>query len=177
MIKISLESLQYPIGKFKWVENPTPIEIKAAIGEIEAFPKALSSLCTSFTESDLEKTYRQEGWTVAQVLHHIADSHMHCYLRLKHAVLEETPTIKSYNESDWANTTDGNSLSIVHSVSLIKALHQRWCLFLSSLNPIDLEKCYFHPERKKHYSVGATIMLYAWHGKHHLAHLKIATKK
>jgi len=173
----SLESLQYPIGKFQWIEKPTLSEIKTAISVIEAFPKKLIALSASFTESDVEKTYRLGGWTVAQVIHHIADSHMHCYLRLKHAILEDTPTIKDYNESDWANTPDGASLSIAYSVSLIEALHQRWCVFLNSMEPSDFEKTYFHPERKKYYPIGTTLLLYAWHSNHHLAHLQIATKK
>jgi len=171
------ELLRYPIGKYEWNTEPSKSALELAISTLNDFPAKLNELVSGLPKTTLLNRYRPDGWTIAQVIHHLADSHMHCYLRLKHAILEDTPTIKDYNESDWANTPDGASLSIAYSVSLIEALHQRWCVFLNSMEPSDFEKTYFHPERKKYYPIGTTLLLYAWHSNHHLAHLQIATKK
>ena len=170
------ETLKYPIGKFQWNALPTSQEIEIGIKTLEDFPQKLRTILSKLSEEDLLKQYRPEGWNIAQIVHHLADSHMHCYLRLKHAVLEETPHIKDYNEADWANLPDASSTTLEPSVALIEALHRKWCLFLRSLNEVQYVRAYFHPERNKNYHLGTTILVYAWHCEHHLEHIRIALK-
>ncbi len=171
------ETLKYPIGKYQWNEFPTSQEIEIGIKTLETFPQKLSTILSELSESDLLKQYRPGGWNIAQIVHHLADSHMHCYLRLKHAVLEETPHIKDYNEADWANLPDATSTHIEPSRTLIEALHRKWCLFLRSLNEEQYVRAYFHPERNKNYPLGTTILVYAWHCEHHLEHIRMALKR
>ena len=121
--------------------------------------------------------YRPNGWTIAQVIHHLADSHMHSYLRFKHAILEDTPSIKNYEEAKWANLPDASTIEIDYSLNLIKALHFRWVFFLKELKFKDYKKSYFHRERNKYYPLDTTLLIYAWHCDHHLAHIKNAIKK
>jgi len=167
-----IDSLQYPIGRFVWqtqldIENRTK-----ALKSLIAFPEQLEALMDTFPESLLTKRYRPEGWTAIQVIHHLADSHMHSFLRCKHALLEDIPHIKDYHENNWAHTTDGIFSNVRVSVALLKALHQRWALFFQSLSEEDFQRSYFHPEREKHYPLDTVLALYAWHGEHHLAHLQ-----
>lgn len=170
------EKLKYPIGKFQWNAHPSAQEIESGIKILETFPQKLRTILSNLSKQALVKHYRPGGWNIAQIVHHLADSHMHCYLRLKHAVLEDTPSIKDYNEADWANLPDASSTVIEPSVALLEALHPKWCLFLRSLNESQYVRAYFHPERNKKYPLGTTILVYAWHCKHHLEHIKIALK-
>ena len=167
-----IEQLKYPIGKVEWNENPLISEFNKAIEALERFPNDLKKLTLEFTEEMLQYKYRPGSWNIAQIVHHLADSHLHSYIRLKYAVLENTPTIKSYNEMDWANTFDGKNLNISYSLALLESLHKRYVVFIKSLTKSDFQKKYFHPERNKFYPVGTTLLIYAWHGQHHIAHIK-----
>ena len=173
----SLEKLRYPIGKFDWDSDLSPKTLKEAIVKIEIFPLNLTKTVSSLDVKTLKHRYRPNGWTIAQVIHHLADSHMHSYLRFKHAILEDTPSIKDYEEAKWANLPDASTIEIDYSLNLIKALHFRWVYFLKELKFKDYKKSYFHRERNKYYPLDTTLLIYAWHCDHHLAHIKNAIKK
>ena len=172
-----LEQLKYPIGKFDWEADRSPEVLQKAIIKIKNFPKKLKETTAPLPPATLLHRYRPEGWTIAQVIHHLADSHMHSYLRFKHALLEDVPSIKDYQEATWANLPDASSVEIDYSLDLISALHHRWVLFLENLNEKDFKRSYFHHERNKHYPLDATLLIYAWHGDHHLAHIHNAIRK
>lgn len=168
----NINPLQYPIGRFEWQTQLNEETRAMALKSLATFPEKLETLLNTFPETLLNKRYRLGGWTAVQVIHHVADSHMHSFLRCKHALLEDTPHIKNYHENNWAHTADAVSSNVKLSVSLLKALHQRWVLFFQSLSEEDFQKRYFYPERDKHYALDTVLALYAWHGEHHLAHLK-----
>lgn len=172
----TLEQLQYPIGKFNCEAILTTEILNEAIRKIKNFPKQLDDTIVNLPKSKLINRYRPEGWTIAQVIHHLADSHMHSYLRFKHAQLEQTPSIKDYEEAKWAMLPDASKTEIIYSLNLLKALHCRWEIFLKNLTPEDFKKSYYHPGRNKYYSLDTTLLIYAWHGEHHLAHIKNAIK-
>jgi len=166
-------TLQYPIGRFEWKTQLSAEERKRALETLASFPAKLEEFMQGFPASLLSKRYRPEGWNVIQLIHHLADSHLHSFMRCKHALLEDTPKIKDYQEKDWANTTDASQADVAISISLLKALHQRWVIFFKSLTEEEFQRAYFHPERHKNYPLDTVLALYAWHGEHHLAHLKL----
>ncbi|WP_199620118.1 YfiT family bacillithiol transferase [Paenibacillus alkalitolerans] len=165
-----MDQLRYPIGKFRWEGSASEEQISNWIDEIERLPGKLRDSVRNMTGEHLDTPYRPEGWTVRQVLHHVADSHMNSYVRFKLAVTEDRPTIKPYREEVWAELED-SSLPPEISLQLLDALTERWVVFLRSLTPAQLQRTFLHPES------GATridqaIGLYAWHGAHHLAHVE-----
>ncbi|MEK9614191.1 MAG: putative metal-dependent hydrolase [Flavobacteriaceae bacterium] len=170
-------SLNYPIGKYEWNDRPDDEDIKKAINLLETFPSILKETISTLSPETLMNKYRPKGWSIAQVVHHLCDSHMHCYLRMKHALLEDVPSIKDYNQADWAELPDASQTDLNVSLQLLSALHKRWTLFLNSLSKEDLTKSYFHPERAKQYPIGTAIMIYAWHSEHHLAHIQNAIQR
>ncbi|HHO55250.1 MAG TPA: putative metal-dependent hydrolase, partial [Trueperaceae bacterium] len=121
----------------------------------------------------LETSYREGAWTVRQIVHHIADSHMNSYIRFRWAITENEPTIKAYDENDWAKLVDAKNAPVELSLDLIKALHARWVWFLSELDANDYNKSFVHPESGEVVSLRQNLAYYAWHGQHHLAHIKI----
>lgn len=168
---MSDEQLRYPIGKFSPKESYTNEEIRELIQRIESVPSKIEDTFKQFSPAQLETPYRPGGWTGRQVIHHIADSHMNAYIRFKWSLTENTPTIKAYDEKAWAETYEVKqdpALSIV----LIKALHAKWVTLLLSLTNEDLQKSFMHPETGKLVRLDRLIALYAWHGEHHLGHLK-----
>jgi len=170
------DALRYPIGKFAAQDTYTPEEIKVNIGRIESLPSKIEELAKSLSAKQLETPYREEGWTARQVIHHISDSHMNAYIRTKWTLTEETPLIKAYNEKDWALTSETKFDPLI-SITLLKALHAKWTALLRTLSPTDLQKAFIHPETKKEVKLERQIALYAWHGEHHLGHLKIIASK
>jgi hypothetical protein len=165
--------MKYPIGPFTAPNEITSEMIQNWIGEIESFPKFLRDSVQNFTERQLDTPYREGGWTVRQVVHHCADSHMNSFIRFKLAITEDNPTIKGYDEAKWAGLPDGLDYPIESSLKLLEGLHERWGALLRSLKNEDLKKTFFHPEKQKFIPLDQTIALYAWHGKHHLGHVKI----
>lgn len=165
------ESLQYPIGRFKIPRSITPSAIEHWIHEIEILPAQIGKALAGLSDSQLDTPYREGGWTVRQVVHHLADSHINSYVRFKWALTEDMPTIKAYNENTWAELTDYES-PIEVSVALLKALHHRWVILLKSLTPEQLKLKFVHPETNAKIPLNINIALYAWHGKHHLAHIE-----
>ncbi|MGE7602573.1 YfiT family bacillithiol transferase [Peribacillus sp. NPDC097675] len=160
---------RYPIGYFELEGEMTPSLIESWIQEIEALPKSLREAVQDLDEEQLDTAYRVEGWTVRQVVHHLADSHMNAYIRFKLALTELQPVIKPYEEAKWAELSD-YTLPIEISLSLLEALHQRWTTLLHNLSPSEMKKTFIHPDSGE-VSVGENIGIYAWHGRHHLAHI------
>lgn len=172
-MKNSLEDWQYPIGKFEPKDQFTQADIIRAIEVLEHFPIQLEETLEPCSERDLHQPYRPQGWTLNQLVHHLADSHMHAYLRCKFAFLEKTPTILPYNEQAWAESCPDTTIqNIAYSLTLIKGLHKRWTAFFKGLNQEDFLLSYRHPERETPFSLGEVACFYAWHASHHLAHIK-----
>ena len=168
----NIEDLRYPIGKFTCPDNITSEQISDAIVALETLPKRLEDLVSGFSNEQLETPYRPEGWTVRQVVHHIADSHHHSYTRFKWALTEKEPLIKAYQEKDWSSLFDARTAPISLSLNYINALHAKLVYLLKGLNATDLKKNYLHPEGNVRVSVAENIAKYAWHGNHHFAHIK-----
>ena len=168
-----LIALRYPIGNFEYGKKYTINDTRKHIRDIAELPKSLKKVIKKLRNGALDKPYRPNGWTARQVIHHLADSHMNAYIRMKLTVTENTPVIKPYEEQLWAEMEDSKHASAKLSIKLLSALHQRWVLFLSSLTDEDLERGYFHPGTKKTVLLQEAIALYSWHGKHHLAHIKL----
>jgi len=171
------EQLRYPIGKFSpKEESHSETELKSLISRIESLPARLAREIASLSPAQLDTPYRDGGWTVRQVAHHVPDSHMNAYIRFKWSLTEETPLIKAYNEKAWAETAETKSDPSI-SLDFLKALHAKWVVLLKQLGPADLNKQFIHPETKKHVRLDNLIALYAWHGDHHLAHITELKKR
>ena len=170
---MNLEQLKYPVGKFVKPESITKEIIDSAISEIENFPKLVKAEIQNLDEQDLQLRYRPEGWTISQVVHHCADSHINSYVRFKLALTENVPTIKPYEESLWADLQD-KQLSPFVSLKLLEALHERWVYILKSLSEEDLNKEFIHPDQSEKISLKENILIYSWHCRHHLAHIRQA---
>lgn len=167
---MDLEKLKYPIGRYQLEDNINKASIDRWIKEIELLPQKLTDAVTGISKDQLQTQYRPDGWTIQQVVHHIADSHMNAFIRFKLALTEDKPMIKPYDEKLWAELPDSKSMAVQTSLDLIKALHIRWTALLNHLNEKDLDKEYLHPESGMK-NIKETISHYAWHGNHHLAHI------
>ena len=170
---MNLEALKFPVGKFVKPESITKEIIDAAISDIENFPNLVKVEIENLDEKDLNLKYRPEGWTISQVVHHCADSHINSYVRFKLALTEDLPTIKPYEESLWAELPD-SKLSPFVSLKLLEALHERWVFILKSLSDDDLNREFIHPEQSEKISLKENILIYSWHCQHHLAHIRQA---
>ena len=171
-----MTELQYPTGKFSYPTEFTEASIEAYIGTIEKFPETLSHRVASLSENELMKAYRPGGWSVLQVVHHCADSHMNAYIRLKLALTENNPTIKPYMENLWAELPDTALTPVALSLDILKGVHFRWIILLKSLKAEDWLKTYNHPETGRLTSIREMTALYAWHCMHHYAHIELALK-
>ncbi len=162
---------RFPIGKPEFTESGTSnAERRGWIDEIRAAPAAMREAVEGLTDEQLEMPYREEGWTVRQVVHHVPDSHANAYIRFRLALTEEEPTIIPYDEAAWANLPDASSAPIETSLALLENLHHRWVELLDRLEDEAFTRAYRHPED------GATrlekaLQVYAWHGKHHVAQI------
>ncbi|WP_404332134.1 YfiT family bacillithiol transferase [Mesobacillus maritimus] len=164
-----MKEWQYPIGPFKPEQEMTSTVIDNCIKEIEEAPSLLRKSVKDLSDQQIDTPYRPGGWTIRQVIHHLADSHMNSFIRMKLALTEENPTIKPYFEEKWAELPD-SSQPVEVSLSLLEGLHGRWVYLLRSLQPADLEKTFYHPESGP-VTIAMNINLYAWHSRHHLAHI------
>lgn len=174
-----MEDLKYPIGKLDTAKNDYQLEeLLQFVIQIQSLPGDLAKLINGISEEDLQKTYREGGWNVKQIIHHLADSHMNAWLRTKFALTEENPTIKPYNQDAWAA---GSDYGFSHEASyiLLVGLHQRWSLLLLEClkKPELLLRTYVHPEYNRTVTLAQLIAQYAWHGRQHLAHIMIALSK
>ncbi len=162
---------RYPIGKFSVDEKSiTEVERKKYIQEIAEFPVLLAKAISGLNNEQLNTPYRDGGWTVRQVVHHVADSHMNAYIRIRLALTENNPTIKPYEEQKWAELFDAKTSNVELSINIVKAIHERWVMLLNSLAELDFKRTFYHPENGLT-SLDKYLPLYAWHGKHHAAHI------
>lgn len=162
--------LRYPIGRFQRPASITAENRAAWIDEIAGLPRLLSKAVAGLKDLELDTPYRPDGWTVRQVVHHVADSHINSYVRFRLAMTEDVPTIKPYDEAAWAGLADAKVARVELSLHLLEALHSRWVIFLQSLKSADLTRTFKHPERGE-MSLELALALYAWHGRHHVAHI------
>jgi hypothetical protein len=171
-----LDILRYPIGRFVKPSGPPKELISQQIEIISQYPALLKKEVVGLTAEELKLTYRPDGWNISQVIHHTADSHMNAFVRFKLALTESTPTIKPYRENLWAQLPDTTDVPIEASLNILEGLHFRWTTLLRTLSEEDLEKKYFHPEQKKEVALFDVLALYAWHCRHHLAHVQQAKR-
>ena len=164
-----MELLKYPIGKFNYMHGQE--ELLTAIERISSLPGRLRSAVAGLTDDQLDTPYRDGGWTIRQVVHHIPDSHINAYTRFKLAVTEYNPEIRPYDENQWAECEEAKYGDIHISLDFLEALHVRWVVFLRTLNEEDLNRTYYHPANKKQSKLTEVVSMYAWHGDHHLAHI------
>jgi hypothetical protein len=162
--------LRYPVGKFARPTAYSGADRQTFIDTIAALPQNIAAAVQGLSDVQLDTPYRPDGWTVRQVVHHVADSHINAYCRLRFALAENEPTIKPYDEDAWANLADARSLPVAPSLTLLDALHTRWVSLLRSLTPEQFERVFHHPESGKQ-TIDAMLALYAWHGRHHTAHI------
>ncbi|HWR36427.1 MAG TPA: bacillithiol transferase BstA [Clostridia bacterium] len=160
---------RYPIGKFTWAGPNTESDRKCYIDQIEQAPVQLRAAVFGLTDQQLDTPYREGGWTVRQVVHHVADSHMNAYIRFKLALTENEPTVKPYDEKAWAEQPD-SKLPVEVSLQLFDRLHQRFTTILRSMKPADFDRKLRHPELGE-VVLDRYVAMYAWHGKHHVAHI------
>ena len=174
---MNIEKLKYPIGKF---DQPTVITkdiLNKWISEISTFPERLSKKVLDLTEEQLDTPYRPEGWTIRQVVHHCADSHMNSFTRLKLTLTEYQPTIKPYFEERWAELPDAKNMPVQSSLKMIEGIHERWVVLLNNLTDNQLGREFIHPEHGKTFRIDENIGGYAWHCNHHLAHITETKKR
>lgn len=162
--------LQYPIGQCERVKNATDAQRGAFIDTIAAAPASLAAAVAGLTPAQLDTPYRPGGWTIRQVVHHLPDSHMNAYVRFKLALTEDVPTIKPYDEARWAELPDVKSTPIETSLALLENLHRRWVVLLCALTTDDWARRFNHPDLGP-FTLDTTVQLYAWHGRHHVAHI------
>jgi hypothetical protein len=162
---------RYPVGQHQRRNELSSDERRAMIEVIAAAPARMRDAVAGLDETQLDTPYRDGGWTVRQVVHHLPDSHLNAYVRLKLALTEEQPTIKPYDESAWATLADSRITPIEVSLTLLETLHDRWVRLLGTLEPEDFQRVYLHPEHEGHFTIDGLVAMYEWHSRHHVAHI------
>ncbi|HMU09872.1 MAG TPA: putative metal-dependent hydrolase [Ferruginibacter sp.] len=165
-----MEDLRYPIGKY--IVQPFSDKLwQEWVMDIKNLPQHLENAVLNLDEVQLDTPYREGGWTVKQLVHHVADSHMNAYIRFKLGLTEDNPTIKPYVEAAWAEMADTKNLPINISLTILHAVHARWNEVLKSMDRTDLDRTVFHPEHQKQLTLWELLGMYAWHSRHHTAHV------
>ena len=165
-----MSELQYPVGKFQLPVKISDDDRRTFIGQIEEAPAQLWSAVVGLSEEQLDTPYREGGWTVRQVVHHLADSHMNAFVRFKLALTEDQPSVKTYNQQRWAELPDAKTAPVAVSLSLLDSVHKRFGMLLRSMSAADFARTMNHPEQGI-VSLDRYLSLYAWHGRHHVAHI------
>ena len=173
-MKQATDTRRFPIGKFKFPDEVTINDVAQHIQEIESLPGKISELCMGLPDEQYGNKYRKGSWNVRQLLFHITDSHSHSYIRFKWTLTEDRPIIKAYEEKNWAVLRDGLHAPICEIIEELKIIQRRLGRVIRSLTEDELTRPFIHPENNKEISLGQLIAMYAWHGNHHLAHLKLA---
>ena len=171
-----MEHLRFPIGHFVCPKKITKTHLNTWIRTIEPFPNDLEYLLIGVADDKLNTPYRPDGWTVRQAVHHCADSHLNSFCRFKLALTEDNPTIKPYAEDLWAELADTKTMPIQPSLHILQGVHWRWGVILKNLSANDLKRTFYHPENQTTTTLAETIGLYAWHCKHHKAHIGLVIK-
>ena len=171
-----METLRFPIGRFEEDPQPSRGKHKGWIDQIGRVPGELRALVQDLSERQLDTPYRPDGWTVRQVVHHLADSHLNAYVRTKLALTEEEPTIKPYDQASWAELPDASTAPIESSMSLLEALHARWVSALRAMDGEAFKRTLNHPEQGL-ITISRIVQGYAWHGRHHIAHVNTLRDK
>ncbi|MEO7140864.1 MAG: YfiT family bacillithiol transferase [Ferruginibacter sp.] len=170
------KSLRYPIGKpeVEWFSDKGPFNVAAKeehLSEVGACPSIIENAVFNLTQDQLNVPYREGGWTSRQVVHHVADSHMNAYVRFKLTLTEDSPIVKSYEESAWAELSDSKILPVSVSLDLLRALHSRWLAIMKNMTADDWERTFYHPSLGRAVRLWDMLGTYAWHGKHHAAQI------
>jgi hypothetical protein len=165
-----MDDLRYPVGKLTYDNDITPGKRTAWIRQIAETPAAMRSALRGLTDTQLDTPYRPGGWSLRQVAHHVPDSHMNAFIRFKLALTEDNPTIKPYNEAEWAKLADVKLTPIETSLVILDAVHRRWVVLLEALQPEDFARPLTHPENGP-MTIDTLLQMYAWHGRHHVAHI------
>jgi len=171
-----MNKLKFPIGEYIPNKNPNKDELNGWINEIKNFPSQLNIITKNISIQELNWRYRPNGWTVKQVIHHCADSHMNSLIRFKLALTEDTPTIRPYHEDKWAELIDSSDNDISDSMILLKGLHSKWVKLLQNLTEEQLKLEFVHPQHGLKFNLAENIGNYAWHCNHHLEHIKLGIK-
>lgn len=166
---------RYPIGKFQMPEEVTTARRRLAIDEIAAAPRNLRAAVAGLSDPQLDTPYREGGWTVRQVVHHVPDSHMNAFIRLRLALTEDKPTIRPYEEARWAELADAKAPIEVSQI-LLDCLHARWDINWRSMKPEQFARPLIHPDHGER-NIDWLLFLYGWHGKHHTAHITELRKR
>lgn len=168
----ALQHLRYPIGQFNKPANNDAALHAEWISAIEALPSWMDTLVENLDAPQLATPYRDGGWTVSQVIHHVGDSHLNAFVRLKLALTEQDPIIRPYNEGEWAKTPEYDSVPVNVSITLLHALHRRWVALLKGMKPEEWERAYFHPDHDRYVPLWEMTAMYAWHSRHHMEHIR-----
>lgn len=174
---MDIEKLKFPIGPFKKPTFVSKESIDTWISVIETFHFKLSQEVLHLTDDQLNTPYRLNGWTIRQVVHHCADSHMNSLTRFKLALTEECPTIKPYKEEYWAELVDSQNYPIISSLKILDGIHERWVAILKNMREEDFQREFIHPQYLDKYRLDQSLALYAWHCMHHLAHITELKKR
>jgi hypothetical protein len=170
----TVDARRYPVGRFVIPEKISASERAKLIEEIAAAPAALRAAVKGLTEAQLDTPYREGGWTVRQVVHHVADSHVNAYVRMKLALTEDEPTITTYMEDRWAELPDSRDVPVETSLRMLESVQERWVSIMRHMSDAQWQRVYMHPQLGR-YPLDRQAALYAWHGRHHVAHVKSAT--
>jgi DinB superfamily len=168
--------LKYPIGPFKRPVEISDADLNMWMETIEQLPLKMREAINGLNADQLDTPYREEGWTLRQVVHHVADSHMNAYVRFKLALTEENPTIRPYFEERWADLPEAKYGNIEVSLRLLEALHNRWSIMLRNMRSFDWSRTFYHPEKHLTFRLDECLALYAWHSNHHVAHITSTRK-
>lgn len=174
---MDIQALQYPIGKYKPIREISFDQIMDWVSVIKDLPNQVEELVESLSYEGLDWRYRPAGWSIKQVVHHLADSHMNSFIRFKLAMTEESPTIRPYMEAKWAEMSDANNPEISSSLAILKGLHTRMVTLFEHMEAQDWDRTFYHPEYKKQLRLKWMLGLYAWHSNHHLAHIRQAVAR
>lgn len=161
---------RYPVGRFHKPQTIDSVAIETGLKTLEELPRQLRNAVADLNDAQLATPYREGGWTVRQTVHHVADSHMNAYIRMKLALTEDAPVIRTYEEALWAELSDGKSAPVEWSLQLLESLHSRWVMMLRSLDDKQWQRTFVHPEHGA-VSLQTGLLMYDWHSRHHLAHI------
>jgi uncharacterized damage-inducible protein DinB len=175
--EVNMDDVRYPVGKFDRRDRLTPGERSAMIEAVAEAPARMRDAVRSLDAAKLDAPYREGGWTVRQVVHHVPDSHMNAYLRFKWALTEERPTIKPYDEAEWAKLSDSQDTPVETSLTMLEALHDRWVRLMRKMTDADFKRVLLHPEHAGEMTLDSMLGLYEWHGRHHVGHVTALRKR